>query len=117
MEKLFVKFYDLFIVLFCLLVFSILRITVGSSFILYVLIPILGIGAHFGITYFFDVQQARLEASPEYRLLQKQKEDESQLSSCIETLRKLERENDSYYSLIERFLSSVRAFDEKDRLL
>ena len=79
MLKRFNKIYDIFIVLVSLLIFFVLRLLVGGNLLLYIFIPILGILAHNGISYYFAAQQAKIESSYEYQMRLKNESNESEL--------------------------------------
>ena len=115
--KAFKKMYDLFIVLFCLIAFFILRIVIGSSFLLFVLVPLFGIAAHLGISYFFDAQEAKIRSSYEYQMRLRNESNESELSKYIEQLREIREEHAEYSVEINHFLNCVQSFSAKEAAL
>ena len=108
--KLFKRYYNYLIVLFCLILFVILRIAIGKSFFLYILIALLGVGLHYGITFYFDYKQKEYEASYEYQSKNTSEKNETELSQIIEKLKQMGGENADFRNVIVEFLNKVNAF-------
>ena len=117
MLKRFNKVYDIFIILVSLLIFFILRLLVGGNLLLYIFIPILGILAHNGISYYFAAQQAKIESSYEYQMRLRNETNENELSKYINQLNEIEHDHPDYSNVIERFLESIDSFSEKEDAL
>ena len=109
----FKKFYNYIVVLASLIIFICLRLILGSNIFLYILTILLGVGLHFGISYFFDAKQKAYEASAEYLSKQRAKENEENLSYVIDKLREMINENTTFEDVIYDFIHRVNEFSQK----
>ena len=115
--KLFKRFYNYFIVLFCMILFIVLRVAFGKSIFFYILTALLGVALHYGITFYFDYKQKELESSYEYQSKNMSEKNESELSQIVEKLQEMGDDNSGFRSIILEFLGKVNSFVQKEKAL
>ena len=115
--KLIKRYYKYIIIAFCILLYLILRLAVGKSFLLYIIIPLLGFLLYYVITFYNDYKQKELESSDEFISKNVDEENESKLSEIQEKLGDMEEENPGFADVIDSFLRKVDSFAEKGEAL
>ena len=114
--KILKKYYNLMIIGICLILYVIFRISFGSNLLLYIVTPLLGVGAHVGVTRYFDYEQEKLESSYEFQSRNLSERNETELSQIVEKLYDM-RHNSEFNGVITQFLDKLDSFHQKEEAL
>ncbi|MBR6253517.1 MAG: hypothetical protein IKR04_06760 [Clostridia bacterium] len=115
--KLFKRLYDYLIILFCLILYVLLRLIFGSSIVFYIIVPLIGIILHYVISYCIYFKEKEIEASYEYQSKTISEKNESELSQAIEKLEDMSDDNSDFRNVINDFLHKVESFAQKEKAL